>query len=405
MAWNDRIREAAYTSPSGTRIVFDYEDVSFTVDKNTAGFNFPDADGTYVQDLGHSGRKYPLRMIFWGDDYDTTSNTFEAILLERGQGKLEHPIYGVIDVVPYGTISRRDDLKTASNQAIFEVTFWETIGLVYPASQDDAASNVITAIEAYNEINSEEFAEEVNTTKTINRVNLRNASLRLLKDLKTALQPIADTQANVKYQFDTIFNSINGSIDILIGEPVSLASQTIQIIQAPARAQTLIADRIAAYQSLVNTIIGAEIRNTNEFHISEIYGATYVTGSILAAVNNQFDKKVDALSTADSIISQFDSISAWREANYALLGEIDTGAAYQQLQSSVAIAAGYLVDISFSLKQENSIVIDRPRTIIDLSAELYGSVDDNLDFIINSNNLTGSEILELPRGREIVYYI
>ena len=45
------------------------------------------------------------------------------------------------------------------------------------------------------------------------------------------------------------------------------------------------------------------------------------------------------------------------------------------------------------------------RTIIDLVAELYGSVDDQLDFLISSNDLTGDEILELPKGREIVYYI
>jgi hypothetical protein len=31
-------------------------------------------------------------------------------------------------------------------------------------------------------------------------------------------------------------------------------------------------------------------------------------------------------------------------------------------------------------------------------------VDGKLDLLINSNNLTGSEILELPRGRVISYY-
>ena len=56
-------------------------------------------------------------------------------------------------------------------------------------------------------------------------------------------------------------------------------------------------------------------------------------------------------------------------------------------------------------KLRRRVVLDRNRTIIDLAAELYGSVDDQLDFLINSNNLTGSEILELPRGREIVYYV
>jgi len=32
MAWNDRIREAAYTSPSGQRLIFDYEDVRKSIE-------------------------------------------------------------------------------------------------------------------------------------------------------------------------------------------------------------------------------------------------------------------------------------------------------------------------------------------------------------------------------------
>jgi hypothetical protein len=125
----------------------------------------------------------------------------------------------------------------------------------------------------------------------------------------------------------------------------------------------------------------------------------------LSAVNNQFETKTEALEAAEEILTQFEDVVAWRDENYQTLGEVDTGGAYQQLQKAVSLTAGFLVDISFSLKQERALILDRDRTIIDLSAELYGSVDDKLDFLINSNNLTGSEILEIPKGREIVYYI
>ena len=64
-----------------------------------------------------------------------------------------------------------------------------------------------------------------------------------------------------------------------------------------------------------------------------------------------------------------------------------------------------MVDLAFSLKQEKRIVLDRAFTPIELTAELYGAVDAQLDTLIQSNQLTGSEILEIPKGREIVYYI
>lgn len=414
MSWQDRIREAAYTSPSGSRITFDYENVRKTVNKKTTGFEFPDADGTFVQDLGHSGRRYPLRVFFWGDDYDQQADAFELALLERGTGRLEHPIYGTVDVVPFGTITRRDDLKTAANQAVLEITLWETIGLIYPTSQNDPASGVLSAVDDYNNAVSAEFEDVTTLDSAVDAATFKNDYQALLDSASSGLQAIADTQDDVRKQFDAINDSINQGIDILIAQPLTLAFQTTQLIQSPARALTNIEARLTAYGDLANSIItgdgavvtpSTDASSSNEFHTNDLYASTYVTGSVVSAVNNQFTTKTEALEAADAILTQLDDVINWRDDNFQSLGEVDTGSAYQQLQEAVALTAGFLVEISFSLKQERSIILNRNRTIIDLAAELYGSVDDQLDFLISSNNLTGSEILELPKGREIVYYV
>ena len=414
MAWNDRIREAAYTSPSGARSVFTYEDVSKTVEKKTTGFEFPDANGTYVQDLGHSGRRYPLRVIFWGSDYDQEADAFEAALLERGTGRLEHPIYGTVDVVPFGSIKRRDDLKTAANQAIIEVTFWETIGLIYPAAQSDPASEVLNAVEEYNAAAAQQFEDATSLGTAVETATFKGDYQALLDSAQSGLQSVADAQDDVRQQFNAIVDSINQGIDILVAQPLTLAFQTTQLIQAPARALTNIEARLDAYADLATSLTsgdgavvspGNDSRASNEYHANDLYASSYVTGSVVSVVNNQFDTKAGALNAADAILAQFQQVADWRDQNFESLGEIDTGEAYQKLQEAVALTAGFLVEISFTLRQERRIVLDRARTIIDLAAELYGSVDDQLDFLINSNNLTGSEILELPKGREIVYYL
>lgn len=414
MAWNDRIREAAYTSPGGTRLTFGYENVRKAVDKKTTGFEFPDADGTFVQDLGHSGRRYPLRIFFWGDDYDQEAEAFEVALLERGTGKLEHPIYGTVDVVPFGTITRRDDLKTGANQAVIEVTFWETIGLIYPAAQTDPASAVLSAVDDYNAAVSEEFNDVTSLDSAVEQATFKNSYQALLDNASSGLQAIADVQDDVRSQFDAIVDSINQGIDILVAQPLTLAFQTTQLIQSPARALANIEARLDAYGNLATSIIsgdgavstpGNDSSNSNEFHTNDLYASTYVTGSVVSVVNNQFITKTEALQAAEVVLTQLEDVTNWRDENFKSLAEVDTGAAYQKLQEAVALTAGFLVEISFSLKQERSIVLDRNRTTVDLAAELYGSVDDQLDFLINSNDLSGSEILELPKGREIVYYI
>lgn len=414
MGWEDRVREAAYTSPSGTRLVFDYEDVSVSITKKTTGFTFPDADGTLVQDQGVAGRKYPLRVFFWGDDYDEEAKAFDAALTERGAGRLEHPIYGVVDVVPFGVITRRDDLKTKANQAVIDVTFWSTIGVVYPTSQSDPASDVLASVEEYNAAAAEEFEEVTDLTSAVNAATFKNTYQAVLDSVSSGLEAVAATQEDVQAQFNAVVDSINNGIDTLVFEPLALAFQTIIAVQSPARALTSVSARLNAYRELSLLLItgdkaisepSIDPSSSNAFHTKDLYSMTYVTGQVLSVVNNQFETKTDALDAAEEILDLFSEVVAWRDSNYRSLSEIDTGTSYQQLQEAVAVTAGFLVEISFTLKQERKIILDRDRTFIDLVAELYQDTDPEYDFFISSNDLTGSEILELPRGREIVYYI
>ena len=417
MPWNDRIREAAYNSPSGARLTFAFENVKNSVEKKGTAFEFPDADGTYIQEHGHAGRKYPIRAIFWGAEYDTEADAFEAALIESGTGKLEHPVYGTVDVVPFGAITRRDDLKTEANQAVVDVTFWETIGLIYPAQQDDPASAVTDAVDEHTAAAAQEFAESTTLDSAVNAAKAKDQNKSLLDRAASGLKDIAATQADVQKQFDAVVDSIDNGIDILIAQPLTLAFQTAIMIQAPSRALANIAARLDAYRDLASDIISGESSvvtpslddgANNEFRTNDLYASAYVTGSILSVVNNQFATKTDALAAADAVLAQMDEVTVWRDDNFQALadsGEVDTGGAYQQLQEAVALTAGFLVEISFSLLQEKRITLDRPRSIIDLVAELYGSIDDQLDFFISSNDLSGSEILELPKGREIAYYV
>ena len=180
MSWEDRLLAATYTSPGGVATSLDYEDVRKSIERKGTAFNFADANGTYIQERGHAGNKYPLRVFFWGEDYDLAAAAFEATLLEPGTGKLEHPIYGTVDVVPFGEITRRDDLKTSANQAIIELTFWETTGLLYPSSQDDPGASVLSAVTEYNAAIADEFAGAVDLSTTVKKVTLQGEYQALL---------------------------------------------------------------------------------------------------------------------------------------------------------------------------------------------------------------------------------
>ena len=136
MTWGDRLKEAAYTPNTGGRIVFLYEDVSDTFEKRTSGFNFPDVDGTYVQDLGNTGRKYPLTVIFTGPNNDLDGDAFLEALRVKGPGSLDHPVYGTVSVIPFGEIKRTNAVKTAANETkIFGYILGDDGGIISGVSK------------------------------------------------------------------------------------------------------------------------------------------------------------------------------------------------------------------------------------------------------------------------------
>lgn len=445
--WKDRVREAAYTSPSGTRIRFQYEDVGREWNKRGTVFEFADVDGAYVQQTGNGPLFYPLRVFFSGKDHDLIATAFEAALLESGVGKLEHPMYRKLQVVPFGPVTRRDDLVSGANQSVIEVTFFRTVGAVWPSSQAHPQSEILGAIAGFNVEAAQQFQNRTKLTKALQKAGMVATLKKLVGNVNRALSVTRGNISAINRQFREAEALANFMIDTAIGQPLAIAGQISNLIQAPARALTGIEQRLADYQQLASDILastfgapGAALesgqgiqdridRIGNDFHAAAHFAMNAVAGSVIAVSADpigdngvergplrkgaQMRTKTQALEAAAAVTAQFEAIIPWREGGFAALAEVqqvgawqfDTGEDYQALQRAVALATGALIQVSFTLVPERAVVLDRSRTIIDLAAELYGNVkNDTLDFLISTNNLVGEEILEIPRGRTILYY-
>ena len=440
MAWQDRLRTPSLTSPSGIVMTFLYENVSTSFTPHATVFEFPDVDGSYVQVLGRSGRRMPLRLIISGEDYDQEARKLMAMLLETGISVLVHPLYGTFNVVPVGDIARRDDLKTGGNQAVFDVEFFETNKLLFPTNTNSPGDVVLSAINGFNIAGPDELLEVLDLDTVLEEASLKDRYEALLSRAKVALSAVAAVKDDVESTFEAVFDSINLGIDTLIRDPLTLANQTQVLMQLPARSGALISDRLDAYGNLLETIVGNatlgnptaaeggtgvpgtvytqtnDAQGANAFRNDYLFAANALIGAITSTVDNTFEIRSEAVSAANSIMEMCDRLNFWKDLNLqdpsasletppVGLGVIDEGGTYQQVQNACAQAAGFLVFISFSVKQERSITLDVPRSPLDLESELYGTAGENLDFLINSNDLQGDEIFHLPAGRTIVYYV
>lgn len=357
MSWEDRISEAAYTSPSGVRIVFQFTDVSVSADKKTAAFEFPDANGTYVQDSGHTGRRFPLTIYFNGADYDTESDAFFDLLLESGVGKLEHPIYGQYDVVPTGKIERKDALVTGANQAIFTIEFWQTIRMVYPASNSDPASDIQLGLSSFSDAAATEFTEQTSLGTAVEKARFTSVFRVLLGGADNVLGPIAKTSPTIFTQYNNIKDSIEQSLDTLIDDPLTLAKQTVAFLQTPALVlrddqkstniyanvvQRLVSTKeniinsgnattqttLAGYGEIITFLTegdnattepGYDSQNKNNFQARKLFADGSLASIIVAQTNSRFQTKSDTIDSIEFLQEQFALVSEWSDNNYESL--------------------------------------------------------------------------------------
>lgn len=407
MSWIDRLKTATYTGPSGESIDFKYGDVSTAFDKKTSTYSFIDADGTLIQDFGVKNRRYPITAIFSGRDYDREADRFEAILSEAGRGTLDHPFYGRFDVVPVGTISRDDRLASDAGYAAIAVEFWKDLGATYPLPQIAPWLEALQFCEAFINDAAAFFAGALGLDTEGDRVSFSNDVALAVSAVSASLSGVADTTSEVQRQFEAIERSINEGLDVLIGEPLTLGAQISLLIQAPARATNLINDRLSAYGNLTAALLsgdGADVsdqRLDNRAALIDLTVGAAITGQVIASVSGDFFARPQAIAAADFIATQFDQWVGWRDENIP----DDTGDAYQQVLEAVSSSVAFLVETSYSLRQERRIILNRTRTPVDLCGELYNALGTDLDLLIKSNDLSGSEIIEIPKGREIVYYI
>lgn len=424
MTWEDRLlSKGAYTSPSGVRFDFDYEDLSRKTTKRTSSFEFARFSGTYVQSNGHSGREYPMRCIFSGADCDTEATAFEAAVLEDGQGRFEHPLYGTFGAVPTGDVERIDKVLTRANEAIVEVTFVDSLGTVYPVAASDPGLLIVEGLDIYAEASAEEFAEQVDVSTVAAREGLKDQVQRQLDGLWVALGPPLAGKAAAQRQFEDAIDTVSRSLDTLTATPSALAVAVMNAIASPALAGAAVRDVLAGYVGLSaasRARAGASpadyvpeggtlpessvVMAGNAFQAARLFSAGALAAYARAASSGSYSARPQAISAATALLQGMDEHVAWSDDGYPILDQVDTGENYQALQQLVSVTAGFLVQTSFQLAAERRITLSRPRTLLDLAAELYGQVDEQLDRMIDDNAFTGDEILMLPTGTTVVYY-
>ena len=432
MDWEKRITEAKYTAPSGKEVSFLFGSVSKETDLKTGLFTFPDKDGAHVQHQGAGATSFPLTCIFNGSDCMEQADSFEALLFERGVGELQHPVYGIHKVVPHGKIKRVDDLLSGLNESVVEVTFVKIItDDVIPKLETVAAAEIEEKYEAFSDAACEDFARGVSAGTIDDELRKKSVLNTQTEQIKSTMEPLISSHAGSYGDFLTTVAELKNAVNTMfdksssaINKGLNTARFMLNLMRYPSRVVINISEKIKGYSALIATLINqfkhdpfgtrniANAVMTARLSLSAA-AASVASGVALQIAEGSAQKETatiqvsreEAIYAAEAVINLFELVKNFDDTKVKSNAFVDVNNETAFLLSDVVYkSAALIINSSFSLPMRRTIVLDRDRQLIELSAELYGSVD-YMDELIFENKLTADEIILLPMGKEITYYV
>jgi prophage DNA circulation protein len=406
--WYERLQEAAITTPDNERYVFLYEDVSQSITKKTSTYQFSDVEGTKVQDFGLGSRSLPQSLYFSGSDYDEITNAFLESSSLAGTCTLEHPRYGNI-TVSILSISVSESFTTNSNQSKIELEMIEAIDDSTPTSSTATKKEV------------DQLSEEMLIANAEDYESIYSDVVSSIESTKTR---VLSTVAEIKSTIDSskksalkIASFIENNIDTLKEAPKELAISVQRLILEPTKIVDNTKNLMRQFSGLLQTELFPpdEIAGGKDYQIAakekQFKVTTYLTALSNIMLNGSFVTKKEATESVQMLLTNYQQAQEYLDTieDYTTFQDnrfvVDSLVA-RKIKEIIGVSSINIVKLSFSLKQERIIKLDRVRYLIELVYELYGeTTEETIDFFITSNSLTAQEILELPKGKEILYYV
>lgn len=407
MSWLDKTKNGIIiTTADGSKYRPQYMNASFVSEYNYTEFNFVDVGGSLVKRKKPIGKKYALELHFQGPDHlDTVRAFVSAIDNNEGPVQIDHPLYDLLSVQI--TSLGYDD--SALNKTKVTGTVIETIEEAFFTLNLKELDQIPILFETTLEVSEQSLTLQV-LPGDINTMSQNNA-IAYSKGV-----PIIQQAVDFEEYFNA-FNTASTYINTATATPLLAMRSLINVITLPQKFEVQVQQRIKV---LLDTF--TELRN-NLFNIinvssKQIYAAQQAgaIGAMCQAaatpLPTDFKLNTQVLTAIDQITgaySQFVSDLDGLQTNNGgdPLSYVADPSVLTNLNQLVNITVSNLFNIALNARSERYIITDKDTNAILLTHQLYGLDDNdaNLDELIENNQFAMDELIQISKGRKIIYYV
>ena len=408
MSWNDNIEDnIKITTGDGKKYEPLYKITEKTIEYNVAEFNFPNIEGTLVKKSEPKGARHKFELTFQGPDHLKESKAFEISSKDNRPWKVFHPIWGNLTVQPTSLSFNPSGLaSTKINADVIETITDElprvSIDPKNKISFDYMNTNVSIASGYSDNVipTTEDITQLTQTTNDIYSLGAESVK--------------SGDQSNEYFQ---LFNKASAAILNAASHTNTAATYAIDLYTYPSLFVSGVKDRLTLLFDQLNGISG-DLENLFTFNQKTTYemsGAGIVSAMVNASINpadTDYMSSNEVLDVIDQVLLAYDFfVLNIDNLQTPTGGEEDSYIPNYDSISALSDLVNYgianLFNIALGAKQERFIYLEADSNPIILAHRFYGLDEEDLriDEFINQNNIGISELLEIKKGRKIIYYV
>lgn len=404
MSWLEKVEKGiTITTGDGRKYTPEYFLTPKTTDFNIAEFNFPNVEGTLVKRGTVKGAKHNFVFVFQGENHLDLTFNFEKSAKDNRPWKIEHPFYGILKVHP--TSLTYD--STGINITRVTGEFIETI--------DDTFPQVSLNPTEFIKITAAKIIEEPKYP-----LKADSKLKKLLKKLTEAIYNVNNVITNVQDEasdYMNIFNSALAQIETIQSNLDSAIRNISNVVNFPSRFEASIKSKLEGFKESFAQLdeIFKEPESTNNKVTYEFFGTAVITSSVNTIAffkESDFNTSKDVINVIQIILELQNSfITKLDDLQNDTIGDEDAYIpdydSLNEMNILVNFAIANLLDIATNSKQERTFYLEEDSNAILLTHRLYGldEDDENLVKFMNQNNIILNEIIQIKKGRKIVYFV
>jgi prophage DNA circulation protein len=422
MSWEDRLRpQIKLTAPDNTEFIAKWSGNDVSKDKKLGIFDYPDTDGSGVQDLGVNSSRHPITFFFDGEDNDITAKQFYTACDQRGVWSIIHPVDGPLNLI-LASVTKKIQPISSGNITVFDTNWIEPIRDQIKLTDKQISAEIEDAISQAKITAAEQYANNLKINTQSEIIANKKTIFEQLIDAKEKFMALVQQGEQVYNNFNKTIRSIQDTAENIIGQAETVADQIqkipfyiSQIREDIGIKINAIGDYINDIVDRVNSIFGNTSEDKNTANVCEINAAASIEGMAQVVITEEIDTRTQAVEIIEQIQDNFDSIITALDAiqeNYKTKSidkqYFSNSLSFQTLSYLMALTIRFLIESSLSLKIEKRFTLKKSRSPIEITVSEYGTLgenDKNLDFFITTNMLKKDEIRLLSSGREVVVYV